>query len=138
MLESRLSKCAALYHAVTNMIDFNLIDKKKDLGARRVCKISSTIGTAVMQIINGELIGICSNFMVSDVVMSTDLRHCNILITFINDDSPQEHQVLLDKLNSNQGLTQYSPSLKYIIVEKVFKKMRMRFIPQVHFKCSSL
>lgn len=117
-------------------IDFDLVNKKKDLGKRRVSKVASSIQRIVTEIIHGEFAMICNDFSVVDAHMSVDLRYADISVSFFHNDKKKQEMVL-KKLNSFERRDSYflgSKTLNIYIASKISQKMRLRNMPDVRFK----
>ena len=120
-------------------IEFDLINKKKDLGKRRVSRFTSSVKKVVSEIIHGEFAVICSDFSVLDAHMSIDLRYANILISFFTEDKKKQEEIL-EKLNSNDRKKTYligANTLKSFISSKISQKMRLKNMPDIRFKIIS-
>lgn len=117
-------------------IDFDLINKKKDLGKRRVSKVTSSIQKIVTEIIHGELAMICNDFSVIDAYMSIDLRYADIFISFF-DPNEKKQAAILKKLSASDRRNSYyvgSKTLNIYIASKISQKMRLRNMPEIRFR----
>jgi ribosome-binding factor A len=121
------------------MINFDLIDKKKNLKKQRIAKFSSTIKKAILEIMNQEFI--LSNqiydFSVVDAKMSPDLKYCDAFIVFFDSSSEQKNLEILEKLNksgTHQGFKCGFLPLKLAISRKILVKMRLKYMPEIRFK----
>ena len=121
------------------MINFDLIDKKKNLGKQRIAKFSSTVKKAILEIMNQEFI--MSNqvydFSVVDAKMSPDLKYCDTYILFLDKSSEEKNLQILEKLNksgTHQGFKCGFLPLKLAISRKLLVRMKLKYMPEIRFK----
>lgn len=119
-------------------IHSDILNRKSDLGKRRISKVASSIKRVVSEIIHGEFAQTCSEFSVIDASMSPDLKYADIFISFYNIDSKNEQEDFLLDLNydlSNRYQSKFAKiSLKKVISEQMTKKMLLKYMPKIRFK----
>lgn len=119
------------------MINFDFIDKKKNLGRQRIKKFASSMKKAVLEIVNGEFaLTNQSQFCVLDAEMSVDLKYCNVFIEFFEQDKKLQNKIL-DKLNTEDFKNGYKSDfmpLRIAIARKISQKMYLKYMPVVRFR----
>jgi ribosome-binding factor A len=119
-------------------IHSDILNKKSDLGKRRISRVSSSIKKIVSEIVHGEFASMCSNFSVIEGSMSPDLKYADIFIAFYEKLDKKSQEDFLINLNYDvyqKYNSQFAKiSLKKVIAYNISQKMRIRYIPQVRFK----
>ncbi len=119
-------------------IHSDILNKKSDLGKRRISRIASSIKKIVAEIVHGELAQTCSDFSVIEGSMSPDLKYADIFIAFYAIDDKKTQENFLKDLNYDVFHRYQSKfakiSLKKIIAQGITHKMRLKYMPQVRFK----
>ena len=119
-------------------IHSDIVNKKSDLGKRRISRIASSIKRIVAEIVHGELAQICSDFSVIEGSMSPDLKYADIFITFYEIADKKAQEAFLLELNYDVHQRYQSKfakiSLKKTISQGIAQKMRLKYMPQVRFR----
>jgi ribosome-binding factor A len=125
-------------------IDQSIIDKKNEVGKRRVLQVASTLKKIALEIINGEFAETCSEFSVIDASMSPDLRYFDIYVYFYSLDFKEDKEDFLKMLNY-EDLSQkqkmqskfFKINLNYRIAQHIIQRARLRCMPIIRFKHAS-
>jgi ribosome-binding factor A len=119
-------------------IHSDILNKKSDLGKRRVSKVASSIKRIVAEVVHGEFAQTCSDFSVIEGSMSPDLKYADIFITFYEITDKKLQEAFLVDLNYDVYQKYESKfakiSLKKAIAQSIAQKMRLKYMPQVRFK----
>lgn len=119
-------------------IHSDILNKKLDLGKRRVSKVASSVKRIVAEIVHGEFAQICSDFSIIEGTMSSDLKYADIFITFYDSQDKKSQESYLFDLNYDIHQKYQSKfakiSLKKIISQGIAQKMRLKYMPQVRFR----
>ncbi len=119
-------------------IHSDILNRKSDLGKRRVSKVASSVKKVVSEVVHGEFAMTCCDFSVIEVTMSQDLRYADIFIAFYDIGEKSKQEDVLSELNYD--FTQKYNSkfakigLKKIISEQIAKKMLFKYMPNIRFK----
>jgi ribosome-binding factor A len=124
-----------------NSIDKSIVERKSELGRRRVSQVASSLKRLALEVVHGEFAESCCEFSIIECTMSPDLKYFDIFIKCYGIDDENEEQKFLKLLNYDD-LPQHKRiqskffkiSLKYFIVKKITERMRLRIVPIIRFK----